>query len=891
MRLTALLALFTLLITNNLIKAQSYEFQGPVTSCDSCPSILLKGLDGPVKFVDLNADGNMDIIGAGENYEGTQLFISYLNTGNGGFELFQQDTFEVSRFNRDLPTADLDGDGFPEVLVVYKEPISQNDFLAILRNDGAGNLSLDTAGLSQAGYSGKFVDYNNDGDIDIVAWRRQSVFDALLFLQNNGSGVFSVDANTGIVDSIHHFAFGDIDGDNDQDIFAITRIPDPNRSFNKVKIYSNNGSGHFSGAVNNTFQSTPWNNLTHLKDIDGDGDLDVSMGGSLSSKMYNQFLYQNDGSGQFTEVLNHGIIPISIGVNKFIDVDGDSDMDLIYSVVDSSSTYNNSISSLNAEAGVYLNNGNFSFSKQYKFENIAQNGPSPFFYLTDPNFDAADANNDGFKDILISYMHHDRDQMRDPFSMDVYWHSATSQLNFERKSLFPGLYFGDLYLEDIDSDGDKDVIVNGRFVEGRDSAQIYFNDGLGNFTASFQTTFIKESGSSMALGDVDGDGDFDIYKQGYNDSLPQERPGLYINNGSGVFTLDTTQNFKAWSGGEALLVDIDTDGDLDILSHGTLVPGYGGLATDMSLYLNDGGGSFSIAASNLSYGRDPRVFHADLDNDGDEDFVINSKNGFNSTHNTYIHLNQGNSFFNQKADVNALSYNTAHIAFKDIDKDGDLDIIKVDNSFLNNNTVTLFENDGQANFTHLTNKDWGDFKYVSAFEFFDIDLDGQEELLVTGELGGNHLHYFSAIYNFDTAFNFTLAQDSFPLAFSRGAAAIGDIDGDGDEDMLISGFTEFNRRTLMYRNKARSGIGVAESPLVDNSFFKVYPNPNKGTFRIETLSDDPKYFEVYNLQGQLLCKIKSANNELHQLNLLPGLYIISNHKKGQVQSRKIWVQE
>ncbi len=76
-------------------------------------------------------------------------------------------------------------------------------------------------------------------------------------------------------------------------------------------------------------------------------------------------------------------------------------------------------------------------------------------------------------------------------------------------------------LADLDGDGDLDLLVNS--LGG--GTQLFLNDGQGRFTESVEAGLVRGTGAtSMALADVDGDGDLDLYVTNYRSDTFQDRP-------------------------------------------------------------------------------------------------------------------------------------------------------------------------------------------------------------------------------------------------------------------------------------------------------------------------------------------------------------------------------
>ena len=304
----------------------------------------------------------------------------------------------------------------------------------------------------------------------------------------------------------------------------------------------------------------------------------------------------------------------------------------------------------------------------------------------------------------------------------------------------------DLALGDIDSDGDLDMIVPGRFFE---ALRVYTNKGDGTYVDSGQS-LTGQAGARVSLGDIDSDGDLDmIVARGLTWAL------VYTNDGNGLFT-DSGQTLPGFS--DMKLGDLDGDGDLDMVTiNQSNFPD--------RVFTNDGNGKFTWT-SELSANNSESLALGDLDGDGDLDVVIGNSGSPNR-----IYINKGNgTFSNDLLQVGGNDSNT-RIALGDIDSDGDVDMV-----FGNHQTIRSFTNDGSGSFTKsnlvLENTP------IGVFALGDINGDGDLDLVV-----GTSDNQPDLVLQNDGNGVFT---DSGQLLGSATTAviALGDVDGDSDLDIV-----------------------------------------------------------------------------------------------------------
>ena len=214
---------------------------------------------------------------------------------------------------------DIDGDGFPDLLV---GPPAR-----LLHNDGSGRFA-DVSGNLPAGIGGPIAvgDLDGDGAVDLVSERSLSGAGELHVFHNDGAGRFTFVAELApaAADFVVGLALGDVDGDGDLDLLVARRFPTAPA---QMQLFLNQGRGAFALATGRLPATTEAGQAVRLVDVDGDGDLDI-----LRADLDRTRLLINDGSGHFTDEslarmpLQPGDLPLVIATG---DLDGDGDVDLL----------------------------------------------------------------------------------------------------------------------------------------------------------------------------------------------------------------------------------------------------------------------------------------------------------------------------------------------------------------------------------------------------------------------------------------------------------------------------------------------------------------------------------------------------------------------------------
>ena len=308
---------------------------------------------------------------------------------------------------------------------------------------------------------------------------------------------------------------------------------------------------------------------------------------------------------------------------------------------------------------------------------------------------------------------------------------------------------------DVDGDGDNDALVS----YADKNSVLLLNDGKGKFTPSDQE-FKPSSGA--AFGDLNGDNSLDIF-------LTEEKSNeVWLNDGKGVFA-KSDQKLVSAESSSVSLGDLDGDGDLD-----AFVTNWNGYPDQV--FMNDGSGNFSDSGQKLGNWFGTTVSLGDVDQDGDLDALV-ANNGEESDNAPVLWLNDGTGMFTDS--TQRLGFTNAYAAvLGDLDGDGDLDAF-IANSGHNgaNPADKVWLNDGKGVFSD-TGQSLGTFYSLTAVL---ADLEGDGDLdAVTGCWTVGPKFWLN-----DGKGNFTDSNIKLD-SLSNSGVAIADMDGDGDLDMFVS---------------------------------------------------------------------------------------------------------
>ncbi len=383
---------------------------------------------------------------------------------------------------------------------------------------------------------------------------------------------------------------------------------------------------------------------------------------------------------------------------------------------------------------------------------------------------------------------------------------------------FDGDGYLDIYL--LNGCWQREVSDNlGRDLRGKLANALYRNNRDGTFADVTDRAGVGDRGFGMgaSAADYDNDGDLDLYVLNYGVNV------LYRNNGDHTFT-DVSERSglddAAWSV-SAPWLDYDGDGDLDVYVANYIqydagkfrdffpAAGYPGplsyKAKPDRLYRNNGDGTFTDVTEKAGLlapgGRAMSAIAADLNNDGLVDLYVAN----DATPNAFF-VNSGKGTFSDRAMTWGIAFgeggqgaSSMGPVVGDVDRDGLLDLYVPDMGYgclLINRGKVLVDVTAPSNLAVVCGQytGWGG-------ALIDYDNDGYLDVFVAN---GNAHHEYpeeDVLLRNDGAGRFIdVADHSGPYfrqkRVGRGAAA-GDIDNDGDLDLLVM---TLNGRARLLRN-------------------------------------------------------------------------------------------
>lgn len=367
----------------------------------------------------------------------------------------------------------------------------------------------------------------------------------------------------------------------------------------------------------------------------------------------------------------------------------------------------------------------------------------------------------------------------------------------------------DVDFVDVDKDGDLDIyIAEGTASPAPRPNKLYINDGGGNFTDE-STTRLPDSppanSTEVDFADADGDGDLDAIVA----NLGPEQ--LLLNDGAGFFVDASASNLPAPLdlfnniSSEARFIDVDKDNDKDIL-----VTNENPFNPDVlkgvqnRIWINNGNGQFSDeTASRLPQRTDQSQGFAsgDIDRDGDIDLiVVNIGQDF-------VLINDGHGFFLDETGTRfpITGDSSRKGVLADLNGDRCLDLFmgnsrnQQNRLYLNNcRGVFIDRTEGNVPLRADTTSD---------VDLVDIDRDGDLDVYTTNsgdfQVGHGFLGDINVYLRNNGHARFVdQTARNFPLnAFPSTDAEFGDVDGDHDLDLMVGNSSAVNGNENLYIRK------------------------------------------------------------------------------------------
>jgi hypothetical protein len=816
-----------------------YRNNGDSTFTEQTGIGLTGVYNSAVAWGDYDNDGDLDLLLTGNTGFTTRTSKIYRNNGDGTFTE-QTGISLISVNNGSVAFGDYNNDGFLDILLSGYRGGSR--ISTIYKNNG-NNSFTELTGISLIGIhngSSSWVDYDNDGDLDISLIGNSSSGNISRIYMNNGDNTFTY--QTGIVLTglaYSSSSWGDYDNDGNMDLFISGQF---NTTTRQSKIYRNNTDHSFTEQTGISMIGVE-KGISAWGDYNNDGDLDLLLNGYTGTESVS-LIYENNGDNTFTERTDIILTGVSQSSAQWGDSDNDDDLDILLcgytGSVRFSTIYRNLATISNTSPTVPLNlqhsindyDVTISWDKGTDLQ-TPQDALSYNLYLSDQSNQEncypamADLSN-GFRKVVatgnastnISY------SLKNVLGGKKYYYGIQAidhcfkggvfsiEQEFYKLAIRPSVQSSEIV-----KTASTDTTITIKWTNGNGIRRAVFikQDKSGEATPADSITYLAAlhfaSGSQIGTSgwfcvykgeenqvtingllpakkyrimvcDYDGAEGTELYNTSISTNNPLTVNTIYFLEQTGISIEGTSHGTVEWG-------DYDNDGDLDFLLLGVTPP----------LYRNNGDNTFTQQPlSVISLGWTSGDW-GDYNNDGYLDIILT---GYRDTDNhfTKIFKNNGDNTFSEQTDVSLPDIAFGSVDWGDYDNDGDLDILLTGEESSNEIISGVYKNNGDNTFseqkgiqlTRLLNSSaaWGDY-----------DNDGDLDILTTG---WDNWDPYSIIYrnNGDNTFLEQSAISLTPVYY--GQIAWGDYDNDGDLDILLIGQINTTNSCIskIYKNNGNS---------------------------------------------------------------------------------------
>ena len=526
-----------------------------------------------------------------------------------------------------------------------------------------------------------------------------------------------------------------------------------------IAWYENDGASDPSWTAANIATSADYARDVYVADMDSDGDLDI-----VSASIDDDTIawYENDGASDPSwSAANIATNANGARAVHVADMDGDGDLDIVSASYgdDTIAWYESNAADKNLDADAVAGVDYTAASGTLTFDA----GDTTATFTVPVLADSYPENNETATMTLSSASNATLSDATGTLTI-----TDDDSISFTGTTINQGLsdQAREVFLADMDSDGDLDIVVS----SSKDNTVAWFeNDGAANPGFSHANIATNANGGAdVVVRDMDGDGDLDIVSASSGD----DTIAWYENDGAADPTWSSANIATSADGAYSVdVADMDGDGDLDIVS-----------ASDrdntIAWYEHDGAADPSWSAANIVTNVDGARGLSVADMDGDGDFDIVSAARDDDAIDWFENDGAADPTWT-KANIATTADGALDAKVADMDGDGDMDIISASHL---DDTIAWYENDGAADPTWTAANIATDADGAVDLEAADMDGDGDMDIIA-----GSRLDDTVSWYENDGAADPTwTAVDIDTSGDWVRDVHIGDLDGDGDLDIVVA---------------------------------------------------------------------------------------------------------
>ena len=591
-------------------------------------------------------------------------------------------------------------------------------------------------------------------------------------------------------------AWGDYDGDGDADLALVGLTGPADGSAPVSRVYRNsNGvlTDIGAGLTGIYLGAAAWG------DYDGDGDLDLALSGLTAQGSGLLTVYRNEGGSLVEDTAQTELVPVRYSSLAWADYDNDGDLDL---VVSGMTIGGSTLTTVYRNARINRNRIGSPLGGRPVLE-VDRPNTERVMNLCQGNLAWGDYDNDGDLDLALSGFGTGGTRQA-----ALYLNQPTGTLvqdtGNDRLTSISG---GDLAWGDYDNDGDLDLALSGWSSEWEAVFKLYTNTaGILRENQTFSSTRVI---GALAWGDYDNDGDLDLAVCGQT-STSGRSAFVLKNHPLGSLNEDRAQSLTGLRGGDVAWVDVEADGDLDLVVSGEDATGL----RRAVVYASSGVAVSNTPPSPPDRLSTPFVTGSGLSlnwNDGADaqtpgialtyTLRIGTSSGEGNVFSGAISVGPGNVGSRKTVELAIpLARDTYYWSVRAVDggfvasAESQEELFRVQDLVSSRQSLRPLQNSAMA---------WGDY-----------DGDGDLDLVLADQRIDGTAR--SLVYRSDAG-NLVENSNIVLQGVQDGDLAWGDFDSDDDLDLALTGADAAgNRNTHVYRNRLESGDFVLVASIVQN---------------------------------------------------------------------------